>query len=442
MKRNLVLLLLLTTTFQLALSGNVQASVGEDLVINEIMFNPKCVPDSKGEWFELHNNTNATIDLKGWAFMDGGSDHFSIEKELIMGPYGHLVFGRNDDYLSNGGVDIDYRYSGMNLSNSGDRIILIDKLGNIVDTVDYSQEDFPRPNGASLELKSPFFDNSKANCWAVSSRDNGIGDLCTPGQRNSCYLQEKNGPSLPYLAIRLVFGTALEDFNGWVSSLEGKGSTFTMAKRPELALFCDNKAQYYDHSKAKDLYTLLEDIGLEVSAHSEGPLTMDILEDVSLLIVTNPQLPFDDAEVEVIGRFLDKGGRMILSGQYYRYISAGFLNVISEGRGIRFTKTEIVDEVSNTGKSYYPMIETEAMELHIANCSALDASEGIGLLYCEDTSNVVGPQGNIIEAPPCVAALTGDGAILCLGSSSIITTTLYRADNYKMIKRLVEDLLQ
>ena len=44
-----------------------------DVVINEIMQNPSAVSDANGEWFELYNNTNGSIDINGWTISDNDS---------------------------------------------------------------------------------------------------------------------------------------------------------------------------------------------------------------------------------------------------------------------------------------------------------------------------------------------------------------------------------
>jgi hypothetical protein len=53
----------LATSF---VTGNVDASIGPDVVISELMIDPKDVYDSRGEWIELTNRGDATADLAGW----------------------------------------------------------------------------------------------------------------------------------------------------------------------------------------------------------------------------------------------------------------------------------------------------------------------------------------------------------------------------------------
>ena len=52
----------------------------QGIVISEIMANPGSVSDSYGEWFEIVNTTDSTIDLQGWSIKDLDGD----EHELVL----------------------------------------------------------------------------------------------------------------------------------------------------------------------------------------------------------------------------------------------------------------------------------------------------------------------------------------------------------------------
>ena len=452
MKRCVSLLIVLVCTLPMfSFAGHLAAESG-DLVINEIMFNPKSVSDSKGEWFEVFNPGEEAVDLIDWCFSDGDGDHFQINCHLVVPPQGFLTLGRNDDPLSNGGVDVQYRYSGMNLNNSGDIVMAIGPSGTVIDIVDYSLDAFPNANGASIELKNPLYDNSSGQNWAPSFEDHGMGDRCTPGAANSCLeVIPLNVNTPPLIALNLVLGGEADGINEWISSYaKAENTSETVPNEIEVAvegapkemvLFCDNKGQYYDHLKAKQLFSLLAEMGLEVIVHSYGELSQEALDGVSLLIITNPQNPFSEEELESIDRYLERGGKIMVSGQYFKYISTDALNDITSSHGVRFTSTEILDDVSNTGKAYYPMVEVGGLEMHLANCCALEVVCGEGILFCEGSARVIDPDGNLIEMPTCVAATSGDGSVLCLGSSSILTTTLYRADNWTLLKRMICDFM-
>ena len=60
-----------------------QPIAGAPVVINEIMFDPSAVYDSRGEWIELHNTTGAAVDLDGWTIGDETYDRHTIQGVTI-----------------------------------------------------------------------------------------------------------------------------------------------------------------------------------------------------------------------------------------------------------------------------------------------------------------------------------------------------------------------
>jgi hypothetical protein len=101
-------------------AGNGHAVSIGDLLITEIMVNPKALPDSRGEWFELYNPTDQEVNLEGISIGDdNGGDH-RFESDLLILPGEYLTLARSGDP----GFIPDYVYDGFNLSNSGDEIVL------------------------------------------------------------------------------------------------------------------------------------------------------------------------------------------------------------------------------------------------------------------------------------------------------------------------------
>ncbi len=150
-----------------------------DIIITEIMANPAAVPDADGEWFEIHNTTSSAMDLSGWTISDAGADTHTIGS-LIIPAGGFAVLGRNAVVAINGGVVLDYVFSGFVLGNTSDEIILKDNLGATIDQVAYASI----PLGASLELNAGSYDaasNDNAANWSTATLPYGSGDLGTPG---------------------------------------------------------------------------------------------------------------------------------------------------------------------------------------------------------------------------------------------------------------------
>ena len=158
------------------------------VVINEIMKNPEMVSDSYGEWFEIYNADTMSIDLRGWTIHDNDSDTHVITSTnpVVIEPGGFLVLAQNGNSALNGGVDVHYDYSGFQLSNTEDEIILLDESGSEVDRVEYDNGiEFPNPRGASMALLATDADNNIGSNWTVSTTPYGDGNnLGTPGEIN------------------------------------------------------------------------------------------------------------------------------------------------------------------------------------------------------------------------------------------------------------------
>jgi hypothetical protein len=157
-----------------------------NIIINEIMQNPSAVSDANGEWFEIYNNSDEEIDLNGFTIKDNDTDSHLITEETLIAPYSFAVLGRNADTTTNGGVVLNYEYSGINLANGADEILLIDPYGNTVDSVAYDGgSTFPAPNGATMALLELNLDNTIGGNWVeYDSLTYGDGDYGTPGALN------------------------------------------------------------------------------------------------------------------------------------------------------------------------------------------------------------------------------------------------------------------
>ncbi|MFQ6613475.1 MAG: lamin tail domain-containing protein [Fidelibacterota bacterium] len=154
------------------------------VVISEIMPNPAAVSDSYGEWFELFNADTLSYDLTGWTLTDGGADQHVIAPdsgELRIDPGEYLVLGRSRDESTNGGVQVDYQYSGFLLSNTEDEIIIYDDQNQLVDQVEYSGT-FPFSSGTAMYITDFSADNNDPLNWSAATTPYGLGDLGTPGQ--------------------------------------------------------------------------------------------------------------------------------------------------------------------------------------------------------------------------------------------------------------------
>lgn len=165
-----------------------------DLVITEVMRNPGKVNDSAGEWFEVLNQSGGDVDLDGLYVYDDGTNSFTVSGTLLATDGMYVVFGNNGTTTTNGGVSVDYIYSGsaMSLGNGDDELSLAESKSKttVFDEVVWSDDYYPDTSGASASLDQDY-DTADENdhngnwCDAVSSY--GLGDLGTPGDANdSC----------------------------------------------------------------------------------------------------------------------------------------------------------------------------------------------------------------------------------------------------------------
>ncbi len=158
-----------------------------DLVITEIMQNPDTVSDANGEWFEIYNPGSSDVDLNGWTIRDNGIDSHAITTSVIAPAGDYIVLGRNANSAANGGVTVDYQYSGFSLANGDDEIVLVRPDSSVADEVAYDGgPQWPDPTGASMALSSPGDDNNTGSNWSESTAfiTGASGDKGTPGQAN------------------------------------------------------------------------------------------------------------------------------------------------------------------------------------------------------------------------------------------------------------------
>ena len=153
------------------------AAAGVDpppLRITEIFANAGAgTGDAALEWIELHNPSEAAVDIAGWQLSDNAASDVlpaavlaAGERLVVAGtaaaaPSAPLVVVIADGRLGNG------------LANDGDVVSLLDPAGRLVDRVDYSGPPLPRPEaGRSIALA--------AEGWVLNTEPSPGGEAVTP----------------------------------------------------------------------------------------------------------------------------------------------------------------------------------------------------------------------------------------------------------------------
>ncbi|HSJ08811.1 MAG TPA: DNA/RNA non-specific endonuclease [Longimicrobiales bacterium] len=221
------------------------------IVINELMGDPHNAESASwGEWFEVHNTSDAAIDLAGWTIATGGSsqpDHV-IGSSVIVPAGGYAVLGRGWDPSRNGGVTLDYNYfngSSTIWLDNADFLELRDGSGALVDRVQWSSGTLVR--GSTRSLRDASTDNLDADGanWGYPTTTFGDGDYGTPGAANgelsdtpaeipnsiSFSGRSSSDPALPVGFEAQVFATLRDGTGATVP-----GTTFTWtSETPALA---------------------------------------------------------------------------------------------------------------------------------------------------------------------------------------------------------------
>lgn len=163
------------------------------VIITEFMKDPTAVADTKGEWIEVYNAAPWRVNLEGCILTDdSGSQHVISTggAGLRFMPGRYLVLGNNADVNTNGGVQVDYAYSGFGLGNAADQIILSRPNGSVLDRVDYDDGvTWPDTAGRSISVKmtarDQFLNDAGANwCDSTTVLPPGGSDTGTPGADN------------------------------------------------------------------------------------------------------------------------------------------------------------------------------------------------------------------------------------------------------------------
>jgi hypothetical protein len=143
------------------------------------------VSDTAGEWFEVYNPTNSDLELKDQIVTDGGAQHFTISRSLVIPAGGFLVLGNNGDKKTNGGVPVAFVYTGFTLANAGDAIQIMNSTTTI-DSVRYDAS-FGVTAGRAISLDPRAFNttaNDTGTNWCAAVLQMPGGDFGSPGSLN------------------------------------------------------------------------------------------------------------------------------------------------------------------------------------------------------------------------------------------------------------------
>jgi len=157
-------------------TGTVAPAAWHDVIVTEVMPDPKSVSDDDGEWLELHNPTGMTMALEGCELTDSGTDHHVIGA-LEIPPHGWVALART----AAPGFEPGYVYDGTRLKNEADEVYL--RCGGVgIDAVSWSEA---KP-GRSWQLDADAIHEAQPgeDAWCEGSAVYNGQDRGTPGAPN------------------------------------------------------------------------------------------------------------------------------------------------------------------------------------------------------------------------------------------------------------------
>ena len=158
------------------------------VLINEVAWGGTLASNTD-EWFELYNNTPATINLSGWRLTaDDGSPDISLSGTILAGDY--FVVARYSAVFND--LTPDLTYSSGSFANDGEILYLLGPNGYQVDTANVNGGAWPAGSGsptyASMERRTLADDNVSWSTYSgtipVAHDRNGNDIKGTPGQAN------------------------------------------------------------------------------------------------------------------------------------------------------------------------------------------------------------------------------------------------------------------
>jgi hypothetical protein len=221
-------------------TGLIKQPEKEDLILNEILFNPET---GGADFIEIYNKSNSVIDAKE-VFLtakningtpsntayQASKDHFNIF------PDEYIVLTTDTGYLSRTWATSAVQLLQMNtmpsMPDDKGNIIILDKQGRILDEMTYSENmHFPllkNHAGVSLERINTFNSSSNPNNWHSASSTN---NYATPTRKNSQYVSTENTDQEIKLSPEMISpnNDGIDDLLNIAYSFQHQGTLITIA---------------------------------------------------------------------------------------------------------------------------------------------------------------------------------------------------------------------
>ncbi len=213
-----------TATFTLTATATpTTIPASPDLVINEVEYDSvQSGSDAAYEWVELYNNASSPLELAAWTISDNMATD-SIPAVTILAN-GFVVIAASEDFYTNYPsftgdiVFVADAKIGNGLSNDGDRLILRDSAGMVIDQMSYGTDatvfDPPCPDvaaGHSLEREPMGYDTDQADDFVERAFPSpGSAPIPTPTPTTTPTLP----PTAPLLISEVCYDGTIPESEG------------------------------------------------------------------------------------------------------------------------------------------------------------------------------------------------------------------------------------
>ncbi len=152
--------------------------VRSDIVINEIMYAPT---SPQPEWIEIFNRSSKTIDLKNYQLADGNDTIKIVTQSILLNPAEFFVIAKDSSIFNFYNINSGIRISSFpTLNNTNDKVILLDSLNRVIDSLKYFSN-WGGSNNKSLERIADNLSSTDSTNWKTSTSI----FYATPGTFNS-----------------------------------------------------------------------------------------------------------------------------------------------------------------------------------------------------------------------------------------------------------------
>jgi hypothetical protein len=333
----------------------------QDVLISEINYDTHSTLNS-GNWFEVHNNSAKTINLKNWKFKKKNANAvFTIQNDYSIIPNQRLVFTTDTNaFKSVFPSNTNYYKGQLNyaLDNTGDGISVINYKGKLISKVEYD-EVAPWPilasgRGYTLERQAGINNGNTNADWFAG---------CVGGSPGSGF----SACTYPLIVSEINFNSsATQDMDDW---LEVQNNTNAPLSLNGWRISNDAETVYYNFPNG---ITLQPNGRIAVVKDSAKFRQAALLSNLSGLTISPTLLPFGIGNGDGIRLYNSNNGNRLIYSMLYA-TNGTWPNANGNGKTYELSN---VNANPNEGSSWFAGCLRGSPSLpYDPNCSQLSISK-------------------------------------------------------------------